>query len=171
MKTQKAIFIFIITCFIAVSCKQEIKKEQVSLTISGMTCEIGCARTIQSKLTKKEGVVDAKVDFKNKTATIEYDANTTNKEDLKAFIESVGDGKTYKCDTKNDGTKKKACSIDCKKDCCEGKVACKCDGECKKKCDTKDKESKTCKADCKMDCCKNNEKKACSANCEKACCA
>lgn len=165
MKTQKIIFVFIITCFIAVSCKKEIKQEQVSLPISGMTCEIGCAKTIQSKLSKKEGVVDAKVDFKNKTATIEYDANVTNKKDLINFIESVGDGKTYKCD-KSNNTKEKACSGDCKNDCCKGNLACKCEGECKKKCDAKAKEDKTCKTNNKKDCTKNKK-----VTCKKACCA
>ena len=40
---------------------------KVSLNIKGMTCEIGCARTIQSKLSKTEGVKLAKVNFEKKT--------------------------------------------------------------------------------------------------------
>ena len=45
--------------------KQEVKTEQIAVDyksieveIEGMTCEIGCARTIQSKLSKLDGVTD-----------------------------------------------------------------------------------------------------------------
>ena len=50
------------------------KMETISLNISGMTCEIGCAKTIQSKLSKKEGVASAKVVFTDSIATINFDA-------------------------------------------------------------------------------------------------
>ena len=48
-------------------------KQNISLAISGMTCEIGCAKTIQSKLSKKEGVLNANVIFKDSIATIEFE--------------------------------------------------------------------------------------------------
>ena len=76
MKVQKFIFVLLVACFTLIGCQKEIKKEIVSLAISGMTCEIGCAKTIQSKLTKKEGVLAAKVVFSDSIATVEFDANT-----------------------------------------------------------------------------------------------
>ena len=38
-----------------------------------MTCEMGCAKTIQKKLAGMEGVKSATVDFKNEMAMVEYD--------------------------------------------------------------------------------------------------
>ena len=72
------------------------KMETISLNISGMTCEIGCAKTIQSKLSKKEGVASAKVVFTDSIATINFDANKTSTEDLTAFINGIAGGDLYK---------------------------------------------------------------------------
>lgn len=71
------------------------KMETVSLNISGMTCEIGCAKTIQSKLSKKDGVAEAKVIFRDSLATIAYDANKTSSEDLITFINGIAGGDLY----------------------------------------------------------------------------
>ena len=82
MKLKNIIYSVAIACFVLVGCKSEAKKEvvkeNVALAISGMTCEIGCAKTIQSKLLKKEGVLQAKVIFNDSIANIEFDANTTS---------------------------------------------------------------------------------------------
>lgn len=142
MITKKIVFTIAIACLIITGCisegKKEIKKESVSLAISGMTCEIGCAKTIQSKLSKKEGVLEAKVIFNDSIANIEFDANTTSKKDLIAFVDGIAGGDLYSASE----TTKKAHA---------------CSKECKEKCEMK--ESKTaCKEDCTMACCK--EKKA-----------
>ncbi len=71
------------------------KIENVSLNISGMTCEIGCAKTIESKLSKKDGVAKAKVVFQDSLATIAFDANKTSKEDLITFINGIAGGDLY----------------------------------------------------------------------------
>ena len=142
MKIQKILFSVAIACFLLTGCKNETKKEtlavnkqNVSLAISGMTCEIGCAKTIQSKLSKKEGVLNAKVVFKDSIANIEFDANTTSKKDLIAFVDGIAGGDLYKA---TETTKKThTCSEDCKKDC-----------------DVKKGDKKQCKGDCKMACCK-----------------
>ena len=68
----------------------------VSLAISGMTCEIGCAKTIQSKLSKKEGVAEAKVQFNERLATITFDLSKTSPEDLTSFINGIAGGDIYK---------------------------------------------------------------------------
>ena len=71
------------------------KMETVSLAISGMTCEIGCAKTIQSKLSKKEGVADAIVVFTDSIATITFDSNKTSAENLSSFITGIAGGNLY----------------------------------------------------------------------------
>lgn len=136
MKTQKILYTIAIACFILVGCEKDVKKENVSLAISGMTCEIGCAKTIQSKLSKKEGVLDAKVIFNDSIANIEFDANTTSKKELIAFVDGIAGGELYKA-LESSG-KARACSL-----------------ECKSKCDTMSEEKKECKEDCKMACCKD----------------
>ena len=100
MKLKNIIYSLAIACFVAIGCKSEAKKEvvkeNVALAISGMTCEIGCAKTIQSKLLKKEGVLQAKVIFNDSIANIEFDANTTSKKDLIAFVDGIAGGNLYK---------------------------------------------------------------------------
>lgn len=63
-----------------------------TIGIDGMTCEMGCAKTIESKLGKMEGVVEAKVDFENTLASIEYDHSKVKAEDFIAIINSIHDG-------------------------------------------------------------------------------
>jgi|TARA_B100000768_G_scaffold158312_1_gene156831 copper chaperone CopZ len=108
MKVQKLLFSIVIACFILNGCKNEAKKEGVkteliaansqkmSLAISGMTCEIGCAKTIQSKLAKKEGVLNAKVVFNDSIASVEFDANKTSKKELISFVNGIAGGDLYK---------------------------------------------------------------------------
>ena len=117
MKTLKFISLFIIACFILTSCSSEkkqvlktasisINKQQVSLAISGMTCEVGCAKTIQSKLSKKEGVLTANVIFKDSLANIEFNANATSKKDLVAFVDAIAGGNLYKASVSSKKEKK-----------------------------------------------------------------
>ena len=69
--------------------------KQVKAEIKGMTCEIGCARLIQSKLYKTEGVTFASVSFSDSSGVITYDANRISAEDLRAVIEDAGGGDIY----------------------------------------------------------------------------
>ena len=71
------------------------KMETVSLAISGMTCQIGCAKAIQSKLSKKEGVADVIVVFTDSIASITFDSNKTSTEDLSSFITGIAGGNLY----------------------------------------------------------------------------
>ncbi len=136
MKTKQIFTAIAIACFIHTGCKteqKEVKTENVSLAISGMTCEIGCAKTIQSKLSKKEGVLDAKVIFTDSVANIQFDANKTSKKDLIAFVDGIAGGELYSAsETTN---KAHACSE-----------------ACKEKCETS-ADKKECKEDCIMACC------------------
>ena len=74
---------------------QMAKMETVSLAISGMTCQIGCAKAIQSKLSKKEGVADVIVVFTDSIASITFDSNKTSTEDLSSFITGIAGGNLY----------------------------------------------------------------------------
>ena len=73
-----------------------VKPETATFTIEGMTCAIGCAKTIQEKLASVDGVQKATVDFDTKTATVEFDATKQTPAKLLEATEKTGDGKTYK---------------------------------------------------------------------------
>ena len=109
---KKAIFLLVTFCAtLIISCSvndekgktkdiksdvlQIAKMETVSLAISGMTCQIGCAKAIQSKLSKKEGVAAAVVVFTDSIATITFDSNKTSAENLSSFITGIAGGNLY----------------------------------------------------------------------------
>ena len=73
-----------------------VKPETASFKIEGMTCAMGCAKTIETKLSKLDGVQKATVDFDEKEATVEFDASVLTPEILTIAVESTGDGETYK---------------------------------------------------------------------------
>lgn len=109
IKVTLALLLAVGTVFVSCKKETEVKAEQTavakkpiantettSFNIEGMTCAIGCAKTIETKLNGLDGVQKATVDFDKKTATIEYDATVQTPEKLATFVESVADGKTYK---------------------------------------------------------------------------
>lgn len=121
MKTRYLFTLVLLATFAFTACKKEVEKaevkevkkelaeakiETVSLNISGMTCEIGCAKTIQSKLSKKEGVASAKVIFTDSLATVKFDANKTSSEDLITFINGIAGGDLYTATEAEASTKK-----------------------------------------------------------------
>ena len=162
MKTLKYILILALATTFTFSCKNENKPEikivevktdatkkidpnanyaKAEFTIEGMTCQIGCAATIQKKISKMEGVKCAIVDFDNKLAMVEYNEATVTPASIKttvtniADIYKVKDLKTVKSFSK-DNTKK-ACKKSCKKDSCKAEkkgqeIACK--SNCKETC-------------------------------------
>ena len=48
---------------------------EASFSISGMTCKMGCAKTIEKNLIKMEGVQQASVDFETSIATVLYNSS------------------------------------------------------------------------------------------------
>ena len=113
MKNIQNIAIATIIVFFSVSCKKEASVETkevtkakteiaaknletANFTINGMTCAIGCAKTIEKKLTEMNGVQKAAVDFDKKEAIVEFDATIQTPEKLTTAVESSGDGQTYK---------------------------------------------------------------------------
>lgn len=115
MKNLKLILVqVLVISIISVSCKKEVanteanksnmavtdvsnvKIETASFEISGMTCAMGCAKSIENKLAALEGVEKASVDFEKKTASVKYNSILQTPEKLVSFVEAVADGKTYK---------------------------------------------------------------------------
>lgn len=114
----KAIATIVLAGLLFVACKQsttktesattetsapKVKKEiaaanlqTASFTVEGMTCAVGCAKTIQENLSGLDGVQTATVDFDTKLATVTYDKTVQTPEKLTKVVEAAADGKTYK---------------------------------------------------------------------------
>ena len=69
--------------------------KNIEVQIKGMTCEIGCARLIQSKLYKAEGVKFAEVKFSDSIGNITYDENRISSEEIKTIIQKAAGGDLY----------------------------------------------------------------------------
>jgi periplasmic mercuric ion binding protein len=100
------LFVFILSCknepkteIKTVETSVEIEKKldpnatysKAEFNIKGMTCEMGCAKTIEKKLAHMEGVKSATVDFKNELAMVEYDVAKANPSSITKTVTSVAD--------------------------------------------------------------------------------
>lgn len=115
MKIIKYTLVLAMASLSLLSCKESEKTETVlkketlvmakpqtaTLTIDGMMCPDGCAKVIEGKLGKLNGVSEAKVDYDSKVATITFDGDVQNVEDMTKMIEGIGDGKLYKVSDQN----------------------------------------------------------------------
>ncbi len=72
-------------------------RERVDLPITGMTC-VACARRIERKLSKSEGVQNAGVNFATARATVEFDPQATSINKLIDTVKDIGYGATYIAD-------------------------------------------------------------------------
>lgn len=95
----------------SISCKEEKQKiaptanlKKVEFHIKGMTCERGCTRLIQSKLSKVEGIANASVSFKDSLGMVEYDANKISGKNIVAAVQSIADGDSYKTSDRKEVT-------------------------------------------------------------------
>lgn len=118
MKFTTSILTILLTGLLFVGCKDKtgqtdsdsstetsspkVKKEiaasnlqTASFTIKGMTCEIGCAKTIQEELNGLEGVKIAAVNFEKESATVSFDKTILSPAALTKVVEATADGKTY----------------------------------------------------------------------------
>ena len=101
--------LILVLLILSVSCKQKaaevktidfIVPEQIvlnpenlvksELTITGMTCAIGCAASIEKKLNATPGIQSAKVSFEGAVAQIIFDPNLIKDEELNSVVKSVG---------------------------------------------------------------------------------
>ena len=64
---------------------------RVDLPLTGMTCA-ACARRIERRLSKTEGVESAAVNFATARATVEYDPERTGLRELKDAVRDIGYG-------------------------------------------------------------------------------
>lgn len=172
MNFSKSLLVLALSGILFVSCKNETKTTEgepaatatdttatkvtaenlqtASFTIDGMSCAVGCAKTIEKKLAGLDGVQEATVDYEKKTATVAYDSAKQTPETLVETVEAVAGGETYKVsnvkssadkamlykekdkekDKKKDD-KKASChdekSKDAKPGCCSGKKSCSAD--------------------------------------------
>lgn len=69
--------------------------ERVTLAVKNMTCSL-CPFTVRKSLQKVEGVVDAKVDFGEKTATVVFDPQKTGVKALTQATTNAGYPSTLK---------------------------------------------------------------------------
>jgi periplasmic mercuric ion binding protein len=169
MRTYKNIFIVALMTLVISSCKNETQPEvktvdvevtkkdvsetldpnatyaKVEFSIDGMTCAMGCAKTIEKKMAKMDGVKSAKVDFDKRMAMVEYDEAKVTPKSLEEAVAKVGDVYSVKDMKKVDdfGAEKKPCDKDCDKACCA---------------DKSEEEKKACAEDCKKACCDTEKK-------------
>ena len=54
---------------------------ETSFSISGMMCKMGCAKTIETNLSRMEGVQEASVDFETSLATVIYNSSIVQTDD------------------------------------------------------------------------------------------
>ena len=168
-----------------VTTKKEIasnaKLAKAEFNIEGMTCAIGCAKTIEKKLSEMDGVKSATVDFDNKLATVEYDeaqVTTTSLEETvvatsdKYTVNNMKTVESFSTNGAKAGDDKKKCNHK-GKDCKKGSKDCKmgdkssCKGKSKKDCKMMSGDKASMGAnhgekmahgkDCKMACCEDKK--------------
>lgn len=114
MNALKNIIAIVALVLITISCKNETKPEiktievateaevskeldpnatyaKVEFTIDGMTCAIGCAKSIEKKIVKMEGIKSATVDFDRKLAMVEYNEAKVTPTLLEETVTKVAD--------------------------------------------------------------------------------
>ncbi|NNE32274.1 MAG: heavy-metal-associated domain-containing protein [Winogradskyella sp.] len=129
---------------VALSSDPNTTYAKVEFGIEGMTCAMGCAKTIEKKMAKMEGVKSAKVDFDKRLAMVEYDESMVSPESLEETVVSVANiykvKEMKKVESFDSATK--TCKADCKMACCTGDAG---------------KDVKACAKDCNKACCKKKE--------------
>lgn len=119
MKFTKAIATLAVAALLLVSCKNnaeeatketattetvapKVKKEiaaenlqTANFSVEGMTCEFGCAKTIQEELSNLDGVQTATIDFEKKIGIVTFDKTIQTPETLTKVVQATGDGKTH----------------------------------------------------------------------------
>ena len=107
---------------------------KAEFNIEGMTCAIGCAKTIEKKLATMKGVKSAKVDFEKKLAQVEYDESIVKPSSLENTVTKASDSYSvndmkkvdfFSTESPNNenSLKKESCKKGCEKDCCTDKVS------------------------------------------------
>ena len=93
---------------------------EASFSISGMTCKMGCAKTIEKNLSKMEGVQQASVDFETSLATVLYNSSILQTDDLVQTVTNTGDSYTVSNMALSSNAKEACCA---KKSCAKANCA------------------------------------------------
>lgn len=80
---------------------------EMKVTIEGMTCAEGCAKTIEKKVGELAGVTYSSVNFDDKTALFKFDETKTTEKDILAAIAELNEGQ-YKVNNVEIKIQKKA---------------------------------------------------------------
>ncbi|MBT3444036.1 MAG: heavy-metal-associated domain-containing protein [Flavobacteriaceae bacterium] len=70
--------------------------QPMSMDIEGMVCTMGCAAVIEKNLNQTAGIKEAKVDFETKKATLIYDADVLNPNEVTQVVLNTGEAYTVK---------------------------------------------------------------------------
>ena len=71
----------------------------LQLTVEGMSCQEGCANSIDRMLKQQDGIVKNKTTFDSGTSEIEYDKNKISEKEIIGLIEKRG----FKAKVKEEG--------------------------------------------------------------------
>ena len=180
MNTLKNIMGLFLIALISFSCKNEANPEvktadaestlqtektvdpkanyaKAEFTIDGMTCAMGCAKTIERKIAGMEGVKSAAVDFDRKLAMVEYNEAKVTPASLTEAVTKAGDMyKVSDMKTVKDFSTNKSCVLKCSPNCT------------KKDCPDCKAKAEACKANCANK--TEAEKMACAKDGQKSCC-
>ncbi len=97
MKFLKSFLVLVTLLFMVIGCNSKTATPKVTtFKISGMMCSIGCAKTIENKLSKTIGIQKATIDFDKKSAVVNYDSSVISTDKISQLVQETGDGKTYK---------------------------------------------------------------------------
>jgi mercuric ion binding protein len=159
--------------------QEVVGNSEMTMTIEGMTCAMGCARAIEVELNNIEGVEAAKVNFEAANATLIYNGSLTSESSIVDFVNNYKNG-SYKALASKKAccaSKEKACSPEEKAKCEASKKSCSeaekvaCEKSAKKACCASKNVEKGCGADCTKPCCAKADEKKCGTECTKPCCA
>lgn len=144
--------------------QEVVSSSEMSMSIEGMTCAMGCARAIEVELNNLDGVEAAEVNFEEAKATLTYNSALTSESSIVGFVNNYRKG-AFKASVlgASESTAK------AKTSCCASKKACSSDQKAqsetqKKSCDKASKDGKSCCAPKKVE-------QTAHAKCTKSCCA
>lgn len=112
MKLNSYMAVIALSLVLFTACKTEVKEEAgvdvaqervssqevagaletAQFEVEGMTCALGCAKMIETKLTGLEGVKKATVDFESKKAIVEFDDAKQSSETITKTVEKIANG-------------------------------------------------------------------------------
>ncbi len=76
------------------------------MSIEGMSCEMGCAKFINGRLSKTEGVLASEMDFEENLATVTFDPAIVSAKDLAGMVNKLNDGEYKVVSVEVEQTKK-----------------------------------------------------------------